>query len=75
MFFKKLKWRPAAAMVLAISITGGACAYAVEKGVIQVFKQSSASLEKDEELWENREFKQRQMEYLDRGLVAVKTNG
>ena len=74
MFFKKLKWRPAAAMVLAISITGGACAYAVEKGVIQVFKQSPASLAKDEELWENREFKQRQMEYLDRGLVAVKTN-
>lgn len=42
-------------------------------GEIQVFEQSAEAIAQMEELWNNREFTTRQMEQLDRGLVAVKT--
>lgn len=74
MFLKRLNMQAVIALSLVLSVTAGFSAAAAEKGVIQVFKQNKTSLEKDQELWDNREFKQRQMEYLDRGLVAVKTN-
>lgn len=73
MLFKKIKKREAVSLILALSITAGIGAMAAEKGVIQVFTLSKTNLAKDQELWDNREFKQRQMEYLDRGLVAVNT--
>ena len=42
-----------------------------EAGVIQVFGQSKETLEENQKLAENLEFTTRQMENLDRGLVAV----
>lgn len=45
-----------------------------EKGVIQVFEQNSETVANNWKLWNNREFTTRQMEQLDRGLVAVKTD-
>ncbi len=44
-----------------------------EKGVVQVFEESSVSNKIKTALWEKREFTTRQMEQLDRGLVAAKT--
>lgn len=73
MFTKSLKKRTFAASVLALSIAAGTVAMAAEKGVVEVFTTSQSSLNKTQELWDNREFKLRQMEYLDRGLIAVKT--
>ncbi|MBQ9765453.1 MAG: discoidin domain-containing protein [Lachnospiraceae bacterium] len=45
-----------------------------EKGVMQVFTQSAETLANNKALWENRELTTRQMEKLDRGLVAVKND-
>lgn len=45
-----------------------------QKGEIQVFTQSADTIALNEQLWNNREFTTRQMEELDRGLVAVKTD-
>lgn len=45
-----------------------------QKGEIQVFTQSADTVALNEQLWNSREFTTRQMEMLDRGLVAVKTD-
>ncbi len=45
-----------------------------QKGEMQVFTQSADTIALNEQLWNNREFTTRQMEQLDRGLVAVKTD-
>lgn len=74
MFFRIIKKRAAATAVLSLALVTAVAAEAMEKGVVYVFKQNEATLAENQELWDNREFKQRQMEYLDRGLVAVKTN-
>jgi len=42
-----------------------------DKGVVQVFGQSEETLKENQKLAENLEFTTRQMENLDRGLVAV----
>jgi len=44
------------------------------KGEMQVFKQSDETIAKNEALWANRPFTPRQMEQLNRGLVAVNTD-
>lgn len=66
------KWRMAAALILAAAVSTGMCASA-EKGEIEIPKLSKTNVAKNEQLIENREFKLRNMEYLKRGLVAVKT--
>ncbi len=45
-----------------------------KKGEMQVFEQSSVIVDSNKKLWENREFKTRQMENIGRGLVAVKND-
>lgn len=42
-----------------------------EKGIVQIFGQEKETLEENQKLVENLEFTTRQMENLDRGLVAV----
>lgn len=74
MIFKKLKRQAVLASVLAVSIFAGTTVTAAEKGVVEIFKIGKTATAKTEQLWKNREFKQRQMEYLDRGLNAIKTN-
>ncbi len=61
-------------ILLATSICASTTAWAAEVGVVEVFKTDEAKLAETQQLVENREFITRQMEYLDRGLVAVKTN-
>ncbi|MBO5227833.1 MAG: hypothetical protein J6B39_02425, partial [Lachnospiraceae bacterium] len=45
-----------------------------QKGDIQVFTQNADVVALNKQLWENREFTTRQMDELNRGLVAVKTD-
>lgn len=74
MFIRSSMKRALASAAAAAVLASGICAAAAELGVVKVEKQSESVLEKNSELWDNREFKLRQMEYLDRGLVAAKTN-
>lgn len=68
------KKRVLTAMLAAVQIICTVSASAAEKGVVQVFKPNKAGLEKNQKLWENRDFSTRHMEYLDRGLVACMTD-
>lgn len=52
--------------------TTGTVVVTPEKGVVQVFEQDADTIAANALLWENREFTTRQMENIDRGLVAVK---
>ncbi len=74
MFLKKLKAKKVIAAILAAGVLTGSLAFAAEIGVIQVFNPNKSSLAKNQKLWDNQEFKTRQMEYLDRGLIAAKCN-
>ncbi len=61
-------------ILLASSVFVSTTALAAEVGVVEVFKTDEAKLAETQQLVDNMEFSVRQMEYLDRGLVAVKTN-
>lgn len=74
MLIKRSKKRSVISAVVIMAMTAGICAAAADIGVVEVIKPNKSSLTKNQELWDNREFKLRQMEYLDRGLVAVNTD-
>lgn len=74
MFFGRTKRRSAIAGILAIAmLTGiGTTAFA-ERYVVEQFKPGKTATKKTQELWDNRPFDPVNLEYLDRGLVAVYT--
>lgn len=74
MFLKKINKRSVTAGVLAaVMFTGiGITAFA-ERYVVEQFKPGKTATKKTQELWDNRPFDPINLEYLDRGLVAVYT--
>lgn len=76
---KKLrsKWRYTVAAIVTICmvgvLVGSLIGSADERYVMDFYKWGKTSTKKTQELWENRPFDTRNMEYLDRGLVAVNT--
>lgn len=74
MFFSRTKRRSIIAGILAMAmLTGiGTTAFA-ERHVVEQFKPGKTATKKTQELWDNRPFDPVNLEYLDRGLVAVYT--
>lgn len=75
MFFDKSeKYRIMSGLLALFILSGSSTAFAAEKGVVQKFTTNKSAAAKTEKLWNEREFSTRQLEYLNRGLVAVKSD-